>query len=77
MAGAAITGGGGNIQLAGIGAANGYVLTSDATGNATWQDIANAIFTLPTYADEAAAIIGGLATGKLYKTATGEVRIKL
>jgi hypothetical protein len=78
MAGAAITGGGGNIQLAGIGAQTGYVLTAlDNTGNATWQDIANAIFTLPTYADEAAAIIGGLATGKLYKTATGEVRIKL
>lgn len=33
--------------------------------------------TLPTYADEAAAIIGGLSTGQLYKTATGEVRIKL
>lgn len=32
---------------------------------------------LPTYADEAAAVTGGLATNKLYKTATGELRIKL
>ena len=38
MAGVSIDGGGGVIQLAGIGAANGYVLTSDASGNATWQD---------------------------------------
>lgn len=77
MAGVSIDGGGGVIQLAGIGAANGYVLTSDATGNATWQDINTKIFTLPTYADDAAAGVGGLVTGQLYKTATGEVRIKL
>lgn len=32
---------------------------------------------LPTYADEAAAVIGGIATGTQYKTATGELRIKL
>ncbi|HMT02867.1 MAG TPA: hypothetical protein PKD00_06085 [Burkholderiales bacterium] len=32
---------------------------------------------LPTYADEAAAVIGGLATDTLYKTAAGELRIKL
>lgn len=31
----------------------------------------------PIYADEAAAILGGLASGNLYKTVTGEVRIKL
>jgi len=30
---------------------------------------------LSTYADNAAAISGGLATGTMYKTATGEVRI--
>jgi hypothetical protein len=35
------------------------------------------VATLPTYADEAAATTGGLATNTLYKTATGEVRIKL
>jgi hypothetical protein len=31
--------------------------------------------TLPIYADNAAAIIGGLAVKSIYKTATGEVRI--
>ncbi len=29
----------------------------------------------PTYADNAAALVGGLAVGKMYKTATGELRI--
>ena len=32
---------------------------------------------LPVYATEVAAIAGGLAAGKLYQTATGEIRIKL
>jgi hypothetical protein len=32
---------------------------------------------LPTYADEAAAGAGGLVQGDMYKTATGELRIKL
>jgi hypothetical protein len=32
---------------------------------------------IPVYADEAAAVVGGLATGKVYKTSTGELRIKL
>lgn len=31
--------------------------------------------TFPTYADNAAAVAGGLAINRLYKTATGEVRI--
>lgn len=31
----------------------------------------------PVYADEAAATVGGIATGKLYQTAAGAVRIKL
>lgn len=30
---------------------------------------------MPTYANNAAALAGGLAIGALYKTATGEVRI--
>lgn len=34
-------------------------------------------FSIPTYATEAAAILGGLASGKAYQTLTGEVRIKL
>jgi len=32
---------------------------------------------LPVYADEAAAIVGGIATDTIYKTSTGEIRIKL
>jgi hypothetical protein len=35
------------------------------------------IMTLPTHADEAAAVTAGLATGTIYKTSTGELRIKL
>lgn len=31
----------------------------------------------PTYADEAAAVTAGLLNGTIYKTATGELRIKL
>lgn len=31
--------------------------------------------TLPTYADNAAALTGGLVAGDVYKTATGELRI--
>lgn len=30
---------------------------------------------LPTYADNASAVTGGLVVTSLYKTATGEVRI--
>ena len=30
---------------------------------------------LPTYANNAAAVSGGLAVGSIYKTVTGEVRI--
>jgi len=32
---------------------------------------------LPEYADEAAAVTGGLGTNSIYKTPTGELRIKL
>lgn len=32
---------------------------------------------LPVYADEAAAVTGGIATGEVYQTSTGELRIKL
>ena len=30
---------------------------------------------LPIYADNTAALAGGLSVGSLYKTATGEVRV--
>ncbi len=32
---------------------------------------------LPVHADEAAAIVGGLTTGDVYTTITGELRVKL
>jgi hypothetical protein len=32
---------------------------------------------IPVYADEAAAVIGGIPTGTVYRTTTGELRIKL
>jgi hypothetical protein len=48
----------------------------EATKNFLISDILNlSTSSLPTYADNAAAITGGLAVNKLYKTATGEVRI--
>jgi len=37
----------------------------------------NPVLSLPTYADNAAAVTGGLAADALYKTATGEVRIRV
>ena len=35
------------------------------------------LLSLPTFADDTAAGVGGLVAGDMYKTATGEVRIKL
>jgi hypothetical protein len=35
----------------------------------------NKAYNLPTYADNAAAVAGGLSVGELYKTATGEVMV--
>ncbi len=43
-------------------------------------DIGNGLFriaALPIYANDAAAGVGGLTTGYVYQTATGELRIKL
>ena len=47
------------------------------TSNNLFINSENIMVLLPTYADDAAAGSGGLITGQLYKTATGEVRIKL
>lgn len=48
----------------------------EATKNFLISDILNLLTSsLPIYANNAAAIVGGLAVDKLYKTATGEVRI--
>jgi len=46
------------------------VLPKLTTGNIT-------LTALPTYPDDASAGAGGLTTGMIYKTSTGEVRIKL
>jgi hypothetical protein len=53
--------------------------------NANFTDLysgnfSSATFSLPlldTYANEAAALAAGLPSGRVYKTATGELRIKL
>lgn len=52
------------------------------TGPGRWVQVALTVATVnlsaaPEYADEAAAVIGGLVTGDLYTTVTGELRIKL
>lgn len=56
---------------------SGQFLSRTSTG-IDWSDLTSVDFSgLPTYADDAAAGAGGLAAGRLYKTATGEIRIKL
>jgi len=49
------------------------------SGNIVLATIADTklIAGLPTYADNAAAVTGGLALNGLYKTATGELRIRI
>jgi hypothetical protein len=52
------------------------VSNSDATKSFVIADVLALLgSTFPTYANNAAAIAGGLAVNGLYKTATGEVRI--
>lgn len=53
---------------------NGMVLNN--TGTLTLDGILNLV-NLGTYADDTAAGVGGLGAGDVYKTATGELRIKL
>lgn len=61
------------------GAAQGVlVVENSADGNALVVNDGNVRFiVLPTYADEAAATTGGLKNGTIYKTSTGELRVKL
>ncbi len=59
---------GSEVWKTGVGASDYVVVYGDGRVKMT---------ALPTYADEAAAIVGGLATNMIYKTATGELRIKL
>ena len=56
---------------------NGKVLECDANGVTTWVDLVSKIYLFPTYANDVAAGVGGLVAGQIYKTATGELRIKL
>lgn len=72
-------------------AAAGHVYVADGGGSGSFQAYVDQsldttdsptfvtliLSALPTYADEAAAGVGGLSAGALYKTATGEVRVKL
>jgi len=53
------------------------ITKADDTETAFIRANGSAKLTLPTYADDAAAGTGGLTAGELYKTATGELRIKL
>ncbi|GAA4154189.1 hypothetical protein GCM10022217_10910 [Chryseobacterium ginsenosidimutans] len=65
------------------GLATDKIVVVDTTGvlkTVTTASLSAADFnfsSLPTYANDSAAAAGNLAAGKLYKTATGEIRIKL
>ena len=54
---------------------NVETLTLNATNIAPQAGGIISILTLPTYADNASAVLGGLAVDRVYKTATGELRI--
>ena len=51
---------------------NGDVLTTDGSGNLSFSNLLK-INNVPSYANDAAAISGGLTTGNLYKTTTGGI----
>lgn len=54
------------------------VIENEGGGGALTVNDGNVrLIVTPTYADEAAATTAGLLTGTIYKTATGELRIKL
>jgi len=59
-----------DITVAGLDDLDSYLPLSGGT-------VENLIITAPTYADDTAAGAGGLTTGMVYKTATGELRIKV
>ena len=49
--------------------------TVNLAGTTNASNASSGLWTLSTYADNAAALAGGLVVKNLYKTATGEVRI--
>lgn len=72
----------GSLQLIDGTEAAGYILTSDATGNASWQASSTVtesyLDSLNDYADDAAAATGGVAIGKYYfNSVTGQLQKRL
>ena len=58
--------------------AKSYAILQKGANDINWYNSNRNIFAnLPTYANEAAAVTAGLPTGTIYKTSTGEIRIKL
>ena len=79
VAGSATTGNGGNVEIT-----SGKSFTSGNGGNIVLKPSAGGtnngrvlIQNLPTFADDAAAGVGGLIADMVYKTASGELRIKI
>lgn len=63
-------------DIAGSNATKNFLLSDIITlATTTGQFVTKVGVTLPTYANNAAAISGGLAVDSIYKTSTGEVRI--
>lgn len=63
-------------DIAGSNATKNFLLSDIITlATTTGQFVTKVGVTLPTYANNAAAISGGLAVNSIYKTSTGEVRI--
>lgn len=87
--GGTATSGNGGLRIRNInssaytGTATDRIVVANATGilkTVTTASLSAADFnfsSLPTYANDSSAATGGLTQGKLYKTASGEVRIKL
>jgi hypothetical protein len=51
------------------------VTTNNETKNFTIDSLFTVVVTLPVFANNVAALAGGLVIGRLYQTVTGEVRI--
>ncbi len=51
--------------------------TFTASSTAVFSNASVSMTAIPTYADNAAAVSGGLAAGRVYRTATGELRIRV
>jgi hypothetical protein len=63
-------------DIAGSNSTKNFLLADIITlATTTGQFVTKIGVTLPTYANNAAAISGGLAINSIYKTSTGEVRI--